>query len=284
MLSAHATETDQEIIPVTTGFVTTGSDFGSDRVRYIDRPNVAVLFGDNTSSLAFGEVWHFFDQQIEYPVTTLDSDYFSQINLSDFDVLIMPNGYYGELLNEDMMGKLSGWVRNGGRLILMQGAMSSFADLDGYALQSFASEEAKRDYEQKAEQRSKDERLSRYEDRERQWIRNYIPGSIYKTRLDNSHPLAFGYPDNYFSLKLPGDTYAYLSNGWNVGTLQNASDKVSGFSGSIASERLNESLIFGVEEKGSGQIIYMVDNPLFRAFWENGKLLFGNAVFLVGQE
>ena len=34
---------------------------------------------------------------------------------------------------------------------------------------------------------------------------------------------------------------------------------------------------------GRGSVIYMVDDPLFRSFWENGKLLFSNAVFIVGQ-
>jgi hypothetical protein len=41
-------------------------------------------------------------------------------------------------------------------------------------------------------------------------------------------------------------------------------------------------LVFGVEEKGEGHVVYFVDNPLFRGFWENGKLLFGNAVWSVG--
>jgi hypothetical protein len=40
-------------------------------------------------------------------------------------------------------------------------------------------------------------------------------------------------------------------------------------------------LIFGVEKAGAGSVIYMVDNPLFRGFWENGKLFFANAVFFV---
>ena len=33
----------------------------------------------------------------------------------------------------------------------------------------------------------------------------------------------------------------------------------------------------------STDIAYMVDDPLFRGFWENGKFLFSNAVFFVGQ-
>ncbi|MFA0961958.1 M14 family metallopeptidase [Roseivirga sp. BDSF3-8] len=284
ILTDHANETGQEIIPVTTGFVTSGSDFGSDRVRYMEKPSVALVAGDYVSSLAYGEVWHFFDQQIDYPVTTLYTDYISEVNLSDFDVLIMPNGYYGQFLNDEFKGKLKNWIREGGRLILMQNALSAFADEDGGALQSFASEEEKKRFEQKEKERSEKEILSKYEDRERQFIRNYIPGSIYKTRVDNTHPLAFGYPDTYFTLKLPGNNYAYLQDGWNVVSLQSASDKISGFSGSIASERLNQSLVFGVKEIGNGRIIYMADNPLFRAFWQNGKLLFGNAVFFVGQD
>jgi hypothetical protein len=38
-----------------------------------------------------------------------------------------------------------------------------------------------------------------------------------------------------------------------------------------------------VQEIGAGQVIYFAENPLFRNFWENGKLLFANAVFLSGR-
>ena len=64
--------------------------------------------------------------------------------------------------------------------------------------------------------------------------------------------------------------------------LKKESIPVSGFAGFKAVDKLENSLVFGVEKKGQGEIVYMVDNPLFRAFWENGKLLFSNAVFLVG--
>ena len=41
--------------------------------------------------------------------------------------------------------------------------------------------------------------------------------------------------------------------------------------------------MFGVEQKGRGNVVYMIDNPLFRTFWESGKMMFSNAVFMVGQ-
>jgi len=63
--------------------------------------------------------------------------------------------------------------------------------------------------------------------------------------------------------------------------LKNANKPVSGFAGSEAQKKIDETLIFGTQYMGRGQVIYMVDNPLFRGFWENGKLFFANAIFMV---
>jgi hypothetical protein len=40
--------------------------------------------------------------------------------------------------------------------------------------------------------------------------------------------------------------------------------------------------MLGVQDMGAGSVVYFTEDPLFRSFWENGKLLFCNAVFLVG--
>jgi hypothetical protein len=46
-------------------------------------------------------------------------------------------------------------------------------------------------------------------------------------------------------------------------------------------KKLEETVTFAVEKKEKGTVIYMIDNPLFRGFWENGILLFSNALFQV---
>ena len=46
-------------------------------------------------------------------------------------------------------------------------------------------------------------------------------------------------------------------------------------------KHLEESVSYAVDNVGGGKVIYMIDNPLFRGFWENGNLLFSNALFLV---
>lgn len=114
-------------------------------------------------------------------------------------------------------------------------------------------------------------------------MKNYIPGSIYRIDLDNTHPLAFGYPSYYYSLKLNSTFYNYIKDGgWNVGVIKGGTEK-SGFIGSNVRSEFKDAFIFGVEQVGKGNIVYFTDNILFRNFWENGKLLFDNALFLVGQ-
>ena len=54
----------------------------------------------------------------------------------------------------------------------------------------------------------------------------------------------------------------------------------AGFVGENVANVQENSLIIGSERIGKGSVSYFVDNPIFRAFWENGKLLLFNAVFL----
>jgi hypothetical protein len=110
-----------------------------------------------------------------------------------------------------------------------------------------------------------------------------IPGAIFKLDIDNTHPLGFGLPNYYYTLKISDDIYELLGeDDWNVGTVKKDS-YVSGFAGFKSKQKINNGMLLGVQSMGRGSVVYLVDDPLFRSFWENGKLLFSNAVFMVGQ-
>jgi len=111
-------------------------------------------------------------------------------------------------------------------------------------------------------------------------MKNEITGAIFRARVDPTHPLAFGYGDSYYSLKLGNARYEYLDGG-TVVYLEEATSPVAGFAGSEALKNRQHTLIFGQESHGSGHVTYLADNPLFRGFWENGKLFFANALFMV---
>jgi hypothetical protein len=274
-----ATQFKKQLHSVETGFVESGADFGSSSVRYLERPRVALLSGEGTSSYRVGEIWHYFDKQIDYPVTLLDTGYFDEVDLGNYDVLILPSEYdKGDI--DSFLADIREWVSAGGKLIAVQGGNNLLAGKEGFDLkQKNKSDENNEDPQAGS---ASNEELERFDERQRESISNFNSGSVFKITMDNSHPLAFGYDEDYFSLKLNSDNYAYLEDGWNVGVAK-ADAHISGFVGYKAEEDLKNTLTFGVQEMGSGSVVYMIDNPLFRAFWYNGKLLFGNAVFFVGQ-
>ena len=271
-----ANEHGVRLVPVQTGFVDKGSDFGSSSVLPMKPRKVALFTGEGVSSLAAGEVWYYFEQVLNYPVTLINVNDAGRMNWNDYDVVIMPEGGYRFLADKTSADALRTWINTGGHLIAMESAVGALSRLD-WAVKAKKLEDSN--------SRNKDpyESLRRYNDRERDALRDYTPGSIYKVELDNSHPLAFGYPPHYYTLKLDDNQYEFLKEGgWNVGVVKKGGP-VSGFVGVSLNQRLQNHLVFGVQEIGRGTVTYLADNVLFRSFWENGKLLFANAVFLVGQ-
>ncbi len=278
---ALANSLQQEVIPIRTGYVESGFDLGSGEIRYIEPPKVLLAAGEDISPYGFGEIWYFFEQELQYPVSVVNAQELEGVDLSTYNTLILPSGQYRTALEEV---NLRNWIKGGGKVIALENALSYFKEQEEYQLSEFGN-----DQEQKRITRQKDDyqeqrQLASYDERERRSISNYISGSIFKLRLDNTHPLGMGYPEHYFTLKRGSKRYGYLAEGWSVATLANQESLVSGFAGAEAQKQLSNSLIFGVEESGDGSIVYMADNPLFRAFWQNGKLLFSNALFLVGQD
>jgi Zinc carboxypeptidase len=272
----------RKIHATSTGYSEKGADFGSSEMNYIKAPKVALLGGDQTSSLDHGQVWHFFEQQIHYPISIIGTDYFKNVDLWKYDVFIVPDGSY-KLLDESTLSMIDRWISDGGRLIAIAGGNSSFADKKGFALKEFATEDAKSKAEKEAKEQKEKEGPVKYGDAERKELSNSIFGAIYKISLDKTHPLAFGLGDFYYSLRTNELHYSYLDKGWNVGIMNGKQKPLIGFAGNKINKQLENTLVFGVEDKGKGHVIYLVDNPLFRSFWESGKIIFSNAVFMVGQ-
>lgn len=266
-----------KLFPVTTGFVDKGYDFGSDKVHPFKAPKVVLLTGEGINANAAGEIWHFFEQQIDYPITLINANDIGRANWNDIDVIIMPDGNYRFLNDKGQADAFKDWISKGGRVVALEGAVGALSKAD-FGIKSKKAEDA-----DKKDEKVNYDVLKKFEDRERDFIPNITPGSIYKVELDNTHPLAYGYPDYYYTLKMDDNVYEFIKeDGWNVGVIKK-DNQIAGFVGSKLKTKLKDGLILGVQQMGGGTVTYLTDNVMFRNFWENGKLMFCNAVFLVGQ-
>lgn len=270
-----AREHDQPLHAVQTGFTEEGPDVGSGNVGFIDNPSIALLSGAPLSSTGVGEVWHFFDRQLDYPVTLLPTDEFESQMLRDADVLVLPDGNYDAWLSKTRAKWITEWVRQGGRLIALGNANEALATHSAFHL-------SRREQEREADTTS-GATLKGYGTQQRAALPHRTPGSIHRVQIDASHPLAFGMDDPYFTLKRNDDAYTFEQNGWPVGVLDE-SNAVSGFMGSTAEAKIEDTVVFGTQAVGDGHVVHFVDNPLFRGFWYSGQVLFSNAVFFVGND
>ncbi len=248
------------------GYVEKGKDFGSTVYPLLPVPKVAVVSGMGTSSQSVGEIWHFFEQELHYPMTMIAEQHLSVLDINKVNVLILPDGVYADNTNE----KLEDWIKLGGKMILFEDAVGAIAGKKPFFIKlkdTLKEEEAP-------------ESAKKYGERKQENMANAIPGAIFKVDLDQSHPLTAGLGDYYYILKTDDKIYDPLVKGWNVGFLKPGS-YMSGIAGRAVVRKLDKGMLFGVQSIGKGTAIYMGSNILFRSFWENGKQMFANAVFLV---
>ncbi len=271
--------TGASIESIASGFAISGPDLGSNRVDLMSAPKVLTILGDGVSNLSFGQVKWYFDQVLRYPLTMVDIDKLGRVDLDQYNTIILPDGWY----SIPQMDEITDWVRGGGKLIAIGNPTRQLSQSDSYALTEYATSE-----EQSAEESANKKadllaRYNHYSEAERASISHYVPGAIFRLIVDPTHPLGFGLGERYFSLRTSSIHYPLIIDQENViyHPKGEANEPILGFAGSKITEKLHDSVAFAVESKGSGKVIYMVDNPLFRGFWYNGLFLMGNALFQV---
>ncbi|WP_231458512.1 M14 family metallopeptidase [Pedobacter sp. Leaf132] len=251
---------------ITSGFVDKGKDFGSSVYPILKQPKIAIVSGNEVSSLAFGEVWYYIEHDLGLSPVIINSRDLNNLDINKINTVILPDGNYGTFVDEG----LKGWISKGGKLILMEDAIESVIDKKGFDIK-------KKEAIVKKDEKPEPSKLL-FKDKDRDDYENSIPGAIYKVNMDASHPFAYGLGKFYYSLKTDRKIYEPLTKGWNVGQLADKS-LMAGVVGKKVREDLKTGLMIGIQESGRGNIVYLANDPLFRNFWEGGKTLFSNIIF-----
>ncbi len=259
---------------VSTGFVTSGRDLGSGAVFPIRMEKVLLLYNDNTDENAMGHLWHYFEQEIDFPLVIAHTDRLGSMRLSDYQVVILPNGYYEN--SDQLTEKLKDWVSAGGKLIALEGSLGMLAEHSAFKLKRNSSGEA-----DKSEGSESDWMPEPYGGKDRRSVSQSSPGAIIKAVIDPTHPLGFGFPEYYYTLTSNSRPYGMIEGAWNVAYIPD--DYLSyGFIGAKIRPGLARSFVVAEQRMGRGTVVYFQDNPVFRGFWHTGKRLLANALFLSG--
>ncbi len=296
-----------------------GLDLGSNRVRFLRKPRVAVLTDTPVSSTEYGSLWYLFEQKADLPFTPVTVESLRGVELNNYNVLVLPSDFgegrgYSRVLDKGLTAKLGDWVRDGGVLIAMGGG-SVFASKPKSGLTSVAykfvrpaDEEARIEEErmaaatarpeeraaaqgpgasatpaptdrEKEKQAQLERKLIKYADREKRQNEEEVPGTILRGVVDNTHPLGFGMREQVPLLNETAPIFELTGKGENVVYFPKENLKLSGFLTSDNEKKIAQSAYLLRERQGRGFVILFADNPAFRGFWDGTTRLLLNAIY-----
>jgi hypothetical protein len=269
-----ATATGARVVPLATAAMTEGADLGSNSVAPVRIPRVALLGGDPISGQSFGYAWYAFDHRLQYPVTTIPVSGVSGPALDDFNVLVVPSVSAGALngaLGEGGRQRLGAWVRNGGVVIALDGAMTWLAT----EATGLARIRARRDTTTRGDTASGGV------------LPADVPGAIVRVIGDSLSPLMAGVRDRVFPALVFSDRIYTTPRDFRAGEVAIRYEtqprlRLAGYLWPEVPSRIAGTPYVWTERVGRGRVIGFAGDPTFRDMFRGLLPIFANAVFLGG--
>jgi hypothetical protein len=264
--------------PINTGLVEEGDDLGAGSYRQLEKPKVAVAAGEAAGS-GFGEVWNFFDQGYPFfDYANIDASRLGNMDLSDYDVLVLSGGSFSNVFNEQGIERLRGWMQSGGMVIGFEGG-AQFLTQEGSKLTSVTGRASADEEEEADEDEPAVSARKTLAEREQESKEGRTPGGFYKVVLDPDHWMAFGLPEEMAILKRGDRGFGITERGVNVAVFSEES-LLSGYAPPDFEEKLSKKAWLIVEGVGRGQAVLFADSPVYRMFLESEHQLVLNAILL----
>ena len=285
-LLKEAADDGLPVYSVISSLTPSGIDLGSRDFALIKKPNVLMVTGAGTSQYATGELWHLLDTRVKMPITMVDTERLSRVELGEYTHLLLTD----KLTDESDINGIGQFVENGG-ILWAQGASTlewlDEAELADIRWRETAAEITRRELEaaEKDEIRIKEiEALlpdrktfaSATEDGALKLVR----GAILEGNVDITHPLGYGYSSNFLPMfRRSAKFMARATNPYSTPIIYTKSPLLSGYMSDENRTLVSESASLIVTEKGDGAIVMALDRVAFRAFWWGPQRLLVNAIF-----
>jgi hypothetical protein len=298
-MASVAAEFGLEVSAANSGFTDSGMNLGSDRAVLLRKPKIAVLAGDPVSSSAYGAIWSMFDRSYGIDFVPVEPSRLARTDLQSYTAIVFPDDGaggrdYAASLDSNFVKKLRTWISGGGTFVGIEGG-AAFATKDRTGLTGVklkarhkkSDDDKKKGDDKKGKVGEPDQpdeeelaKLMTVEEREKQRRREEIPGTIVSVRLDNSHPLGFGYDTTICVFRTSDAVFELSESGYNVG-VYTKSPRVSGHMSAENGKFIAGTPFLIHEPLGSGNVILFADDPNFRLFWDGLNRIFLSSVLVM---
>jgi hypothetical protein len=260
--------TGVQVYGLSGGLSTSGIDLGSGSFINTRTPRILLMGGNGTSSNDAGEIWHLLDIRMKIPATIIETERFNAVNINSYNVIIMPEGNYS---NMDKMAqdKLRAWISNGGTVLAFENA-GRFLAGNAITKTLYINDQTKTDSTAMLPYRLRSDEVRAKE----------MPGSIFEARIDNTHPLCYGYRNKTMSIFKANTLFMDQNNNpYDSPVLLTENSLQSGYLYREYKDKLKGNAIVNMETIGRGRVITYSDNMNFRSFWFGTNKLLLNGLF-----
>jgi len=260
-----------KISAITSGMSPLGSDLGSRTMVPVLLPKVLIVGGLGTNLYEVGETWYLFDRHVGFSPTIVDKRRINNVDLNKYTHVILTDGNFSKT-DETFSKTLKSWVKNGGIVWGQKRAALWLAKQEILDVEVISQADMRKRFE--------DKELS-YDQMESLAGRQRIAGAFFETKLDMSHPMAFGFSRDTLPLfKNRTDLLLTPEKAFSQVAKYTDSPLAAGYADAVNVEKIAGATGVMAHSYGRGVVIGMTDDPNFRAIMYGTSRLLFNALFV----
>jgi hypothetical protein len=261
---------DIPISSLHTGLTVKGIDIGSGSFRLLNPVKVLMVGGKGVSQYESAEILFYLDETLSIPVTVVEQQRLSTIDLSVYSHIIMVDGKYNALRKSNI-DKISEWIKSGGVIYSQKRGAKFLSEYELLSVNFVTKDEINQLF---------DTDNLQYQDKEKLAARKRIAGAIFESILDTSHPLAYGYTDQKLPLfRNSSLIMQHISKPFMSVANYSAQPLMSGYTDKNMVNRVANTAVIVAHNYGKGRVIGSTDNLAFRGYWLGSSKLIANSLF-----
>jgi hypothetical protein len=273
------------------GWVDSGPNLGSEHFVRLTVPRVAVAWDESISPLSAGALRYVLEQRIGLPVTPIRTAHLARADLSDYDVVLVPEGDPSAQLGDAGQQALRAFVQRGGVLVAIGDSLETFSSGDNplLAVKREAAlgrnpddaKNARSDLAEAAEITNDGEYRDAIKDPAA--LPDTLPGALLNVVSEPDHFLSAGYDGGAVVLATGTQIFTPLGRDKGVNAVRFAAPGNLVAGGYVWDENRRQMAYkpyLMAQPTGRGMVIGFAHDPSTRGFLEGLDLMIANAVLV----